>query len=103
MTDEDLRKVAIEIAQYLYNDDKAYNSILWWCNKPKERKAEELEIILKFLLEKFCIVEKKKVRSFYKVFKSNTFLEEPTKSFSEGNMNAIEEIFEKELFDDTEK
>lgn len=61
MTDKEIDKLARELADELYNDDKTYNSILWWCEEPKERKAEELVHTLHILLRSHCIVEKSKV------------------------------------------
>lgn len=58
---EQITALARELADSLYNDDKAYNTILWWCEEPKERKAEELECTIRFLLRRFCLVEKSKV------------------------------------------
>lgn len=65
MTEEEIEKLARELADELYNDDKTYNSILWWCEEPKERKAEELVHTLHFLLRSHCIVPKSKVMKEY--------------------------------------
>lgn len=61
MADQEIDKLARELADELYNNDKTYNSILWWHNEPKERKAEELVYTLHFLLRSHCIVEKSKL------------------------------------------
>ena len=60
MTDNAIKSLAKELANKLYNDNKSYNTILWWGNEPKEHKAEELEHTLQFLLQDYCIVEKNK-------------------------------------------
>lgn len=65
MTDQEITAIARELADYLYNDDESYNSILWWGEEPKERKAEELEHTLRFLLRRYCLVEKEAVRKEY--------------------------------------
>lgn len=65
MTPEEITALARELANDLYNDDRAYNSILWWCEEPKERKAKELEHTLRFLLRRFCLVEKDKLQEAY--------------------------------------
>lgn len=66
MTNEEIAALARELAEELYNDDRAYNSILWWGEEPKERKAEELEHTLRFLLRRYCLVEKEAVRKEYR-------------------------------------
>ena len=100
MTEEEIRKLVTQYADELFKDDDMsdsknideYHDVWVVCNS-----------FGNFRLEKFCIVEKEKVRGFYKAFQSDTSVDERTKSFSEGNMNAIEEIFGEELFNDTEK
>lgn len=62
MNDAEITALARELADSLYNDDKAYNSILWWGEEPKERKAEELEHTLRFMLRRYCLVEKSKLQ-----------------------------------------
>lgn len=62
MTDQEITSLARELADSLYNDDKTYNSILWWGEEPKERKGEELEHTLRFLLHRYCLVEKEKLK-----------------------------------------
>lgn len=70
MTDTEITALARELAEELYNDDKSYNTILWWCEEPKERKAEELEYTLRFLFRRYCLVEKEKLKAirFRKVY-----------------------------------
>lgn len=63
MDEKEITSLARELSDSLYNDDKAYNSILWWGEEPKERKAEELEHTLRHLLRRFCLVEKEKLRA----------------------------------------
>lgn len=65
ITDEQITDLAHELADKLYNDDSSYNSTLWWCEEPKERKAKELKHTLRFLSERFCLVEKEVVRKEY--------------------------------------
>lgn len=65
MTPEQITAIARELADTLYNDYRSYNSTLWWHEKPKERKAEELKYTLRFLLRRFCLVEKEVVRTTY--------------------------------------
>lgn len=66
MTDHEITALARELANDLYNDDKAYNSILWWGEEPKERKAEELKYALRFLLRRYYLADKTKVDKGYK-------------------------------------
>jgi hypothetical protein len=66
MTDEQITALARELADKLYNDDSSYNSILWWCEEPKERKAKELKHTLRFLSERFCLVEKSVIKETWK-------------------------------------
>lgn len=66
MNDDQITALAHELAEKLYNDDNSYNAILWWHEEPKERKAEELEYTLRFLLRRFCLVEKSKICEAYK-------------------------------------
>lgn len=65
MTEEQITALARELSDSLYNDDKAYNTILWWGEEPQERKAEELEHTLRFLLSRYCLVEKKVINNTY--------------------------------------
>lgn len=65
MTEEEIEKLARDLADELYNDDKTYNSILWWCEEPKERKAEELVHTLHFLLRSHYIVPKERIKEYY--------------------------------------
>lgn len=64
MNDLEVTALARELADELYNDDRAYNSILWWYEEPKERKAEELEHTLRFLLRRYALVDKENVRKW---------------------------------------
>lgn len=61
MKEEEITALARELADELYNDDSSYRKILWWCEEPKERKSEELEYTLRFLLRRYCLVEKEAV------------------------------------------
>lgn len=63
--DQKITSLARELANELYNDDRAYNSIIWWGEEPKERKAEELEHTLRFLLRRYCLVEKSKIKEVW--------------------------------------
>ena len=74
MTDEQMTALARELAERLYNDDKSYRAILWWCNEPKEEKARELEYTLRFLLEDYCIVEKSKLEELNIPFRATQHL-----------------------------
>lgn len=65
MTPNQIAALARELADTLYNDYRSYNSTLWWYEKPKERKAEELKYTLHFLLQRYCLVEKEVVRTTY--------------------------------------
>ena len=65
MKESEITALARELSDSLYNDDTAYNTILWWGEEPQERKAEELEHALRFLLSRYCLVEKKVVNNTY--------------------------------------
>ena len=71
MDNNQITALARELAEELYNDDKSYNTILWWCKEPKERKAEELEYTLRFLLRRYCLVEKVQLIAHYNMAKAN--------------------------------
>ena len=55
---EEIKSIATEIADTLYNEDRTYNHHLWWSVEPKERKAEEVEDIINVILRDYCIVPK---------------------------------------------
>lgn len=63
MTDNEIKDLAMEVAKTLYGDDSSYDGILWWCDEPKERKTEEIEMVLKVLLRNHCINSKEKVKA----------------------------------------
>lgn len=60
MTTEEIKELATEVAAILYNEDKTYNSHLWWSIDPKERKADELEDTIAVILRKHCIISRDK-------------------------------------------
>lgn len=97
MEEKEITLLARELAADLYNDDKAYNTILWWGEEPKERKAEELEYTLCFLLRRYCLVEKRKLIEEYKSATANFNNASdpviPTMDYYLGIMKFIESLF----------
>ena len=63
MTEEEIKSIATEIANTLYNEDKSYNHHLWWSEEPKERKAEEVEDVIDVLLRDYHIIPKDQARN----------------------------------------
>ena len=105
MTDEDIKKIAAEIANILYNEDRTYNHHLWWSVEPKERKAEEVEDIINVILRDYCIVEKEKVDALQsEIFKE--IMDSHDADDWQGVAHYILDVMPRsfnELFNDTEK
>lgn len=97
MDNEQITALARELADELYNNDSSYRKILWWCEEPKERKAEELEYTLRFLLCRYCLVEKSKLIEEYKSATANFNNASdpviPTMDYYLGIMKFIESLF----------
>lgn len=109
MTQDQINALARELAERLYNDDKSYRAILWWCDNPKEEKARELEYALRFLLENYCIVEKSELVAEKERCEKliNNAMTDPERHFSTiarmgGKLAFIETLFP-EIFKDKEE
>lgn len=102
-TPEEIKKIAAEIAEVLYNEDKFYNHHLWWSEEPKECKAKEVEDVFNVILRDYCIVPKSKVRENYQSLKNNIpdFKENPEHHCGFlGGMTELELLFGKSLFEE---
>ena len=98
MTDDDIRKLAQSyVDELFYGDDMSDQENI-------ENKNDALVLCLAFvghIMEKHCIVEKEKVREKYALYKMGyTECEGLELGYV---MDALEEIFGRELFNDTEK
>ncbi|MDE6536080.1 MAG: hypothetical protein K2K82_08760 [Muribaculaceae bacterium] len=101
-TPEEIKKIAAEIADTLYNEDRTYNHHLWWSVEPKERKAEEVDDIINVILRNYCIVPKSKVQREYKksysaAFEHTTCLD---RQYARGRYQVLRELFGKSLFEE---
>ena len=100
-TPEEIKKIAAEIAEVLYNEDKFYNHHLWWNEEPKECKAKEVEDVINVILRDYCIVPKSELRKVQK---------EVNRSFQDGDKISESEwerifnwLFGKSLFEEEKK
>ena len=84
-TPEEIKKIAAEIAEVLYNEDKFYNHHLWWNEEPKECKAKEVEDVINVILRDYCIVPKSKLKEWKGIvedaFKADQVITEPAFRF----------------------
>ena len=110
MTDKEIKEIATEIANALYNEDRTYNHHLWWSVEPKERKAEEVEDIINVILRDYCIVPKELIRKEYDkaqkthdIYTSATCIndmESRAIDHAEGRMCELNTLFGSQLFEE---
>ena len=101
MNTEEIKELATEVAAIPYNEDKTYNSHLWWSVDPKERKADELEDIISIILRDYCIIPKCLVRKLCQL----TLKHEKDSVFGivSGLTDIVSDMFEDEYHQEAEK
>ncbi|WP_438589615.1 hypothetical protein [Duncaniella freteri] len=101
MNTEEIKELATEVAAILYNEDKTYNSHLWWSVDPKERKAEELEDTIAVILRDHCIVPKAKAQELCRL----TLEHGNSEDFGliDGLVDIVCDMFEDEYHQEAEK
>ena len=101
MNTEEIKALATEVAAILYNEDKTYNSHLWWSVDPKERKAEELEDTIAVILRDHCIVPKAKAQELCRL----TLEHGDSEDFGliDGLVDIVCDMFEDEYHQEAEK
>ena len=98
MTDEEIRKLAKQFAEYSLSEErKMYDDETFQRLVDESSKGLfDVRYVLQWLSEKFCIVEKEKVKNFLELSEVHALDAIDAVEF-------IEDVFGKELFNDTEK
>lgn len=103
MTEEEIKKIAAEIADTLYNEDRTYNHHLWWSVEPKERKTEEIEDIINIILRDHCIVPKVEIFNQHAWYMQRMKEVSSNRQMNQGKAIALETLFGKEMFEEDKK
>ena len=103
MADEEIKKIAAEIAETLYNEDRTYNHHLWWSVEPKERKAEEAEDIINVILRDYCIVPKVEILNQHAWYMQRMKEVSSNRQMNRGKAIALETLFGKGMFEEDKK
>ena len=103
MTEEEIKKIAAEIADTLYNEDRTYNHHLWWSVEPKERKTEEIEDIINIILRDHCIVPKVEILNQHAWYMQRMKEVSSNRQMNRGKAIALETLFGKEMFEEDKK
>ena len=103
MTEEEIKKIAAEIADTLYNEDRTYNHHLWWSVEPKERKTEEIEDIINIILRDHCIVPKVEIINQHAWYMQRMKEVSSNRQMNRGKALALETLFGKEMFEEDKK
>ena len=103
MTEEEIKKIAAEIADTLYNEDRTYNHHLWWSVEPKERKTEEIEDIINIILRDQCIVPKVEILNQHAWYMQRMKEVSSNRQMNRGKAIALETLFGKEMFEEDKK
>ena len=100
---EEIKKIAAEIADTLYNEDRTYNHHLWWSVEPKERKTEEIEDIINIILRDHCIVPKVEILNQHAWYMQRMKEVSSNRQMNRGKAIALETLFGKEMFEEDKK